>query len=123
MKRLRLTVKALAIRLADGGPKTKFNNGRISIWCRTSMKSRRQCLSWSGKGGAHGDAGTAGLTKSAADAPDAQARSVASFAAQVPAGRIGEPKDVARAALFLASDDSTYVNGIELFEDGGFAQC
>jgi NAD(P)-dependent dehydrogenase (short-subunit alcohol dehydrogenase family) len=40
----------------------------------------------------------------------------------VPMGRIGEPDEVAKAALFLASDDSSFVTGIELFVDGGRAQ-
>lgn len=35
-------------------------------------------------------------------------------------GRIGEPEDVARAALYLASDDSQFVNGVHLFVDNGF---
>lgn len=39
-----------------------------------------------------------------------------------PAGRFGRPEEIARAALFLASDDSTYVLGAELAVDGGFAQ-
>lgn len=42
--------------------------------------------------------------------------------AAVPLGRIGEPAEVAKVALFLASDDSSFVNGIELFVDGGMAQ-
>jgi NAD(P)-dependent dehydrogenase (short-subunit alcohol dehydrogenase family) len=37
----------------------------------------------------------------------------------IPLGRWGEPEDVAKAALFLASDDSTYVNAVELMVDGG----
>ena len=45
-----------------------------------------------------------------------------SFAAAVPLGRMGTPDEVANAAVFLASDDSSYVTGIELFVDGGLAQ-
>ena len=44
------------------------------------------------------------------------------FAAAVPMGRMGRPDEVANAAVFLASDDSSYVTGIELFVDGGMAQ-
>jgi NAD(P)-dependent dehydrogenase (short-subunit alcohol dehydrogenase family) len=40
----------------------------------------------------------------------------------VPLGRIGTPDDLGKAAVFLASDDSAYVTGIELFVDGGAAQ-
>ncbi len=40
----------------------------------------------------------------------------------VPLGRLGTPDDTAKVAVFLASDDSAYVNGIELFADGGVAQ-
>jgi NAD(P)-dependent dehydrogenase (short-subunit alcohol dehydrogenase family) len=37
-------------------------------------------------------------------------------------GRIGQPEKIARAALFLASDDSSFVTGVELCVDGGLAQ-
>jgi NAD(P)-dependent dehydrogenase (short-subunit alcohol dehydrogenase family) len=37
-------------------------------------------------------------------------------------GRIGEPDEIAKAALFLASDGSSFITGIELFVDGGRAQ-
>jgi NAD(P)-dependent dehydrogenase (short-subunit alcohol dehydrogenase family) len=40
----------------------------------------------------------------------------------IPMGRVGEPDEVAKAALFLASDDSSFITGIELFVDGGRAQ-
>jgi NAD(P)-dependent dehydrogenase (short-subunit alcohol dehydrogenase family) len=57
-----------------------------------------------------------GVTREQADAFKAHA------VAAVPLGRIGTPDEVAKAAVFLASDDSSYVTGIELCVDGGMAQ-
>jgi len=44
------------------------------------------------------------------------------LAASAPMNRIGTPDEIAKAAVFLASDDSSYITGIELFVDGGTAQ-
>jgi NAD(P)-dependent dehydrogenase (short-subunit alcohol dehydrogenase family) len=44
------------------------------------------------------------------------------ISANVSLGRLGVPDDIAKAVVFLASDDSSYVTGTELFVDGGFAQ-
>lgn len=46
----------------------------------------------------------------------------AGVASQIPLGRYGEPDEIAKAVVFLVSDDSSFVSGIELFVDGGMTQ-
>jgi NAD(P)-dependent dehydrogenase (short-subunit alcohol dehydrogenase family) len=47
---------------------------------------------------------------------------LAFLTAKSPIGRIGEPEEIAAVAAFLASDAASYVNGVELFADGGASQ-
>ncbi len=44
------------------------------------------------------------------------------ISSSVPLGRFGTPDEIAKAVVFLASDDASYITGAELFVDGGFAQ-
>jgi NAD(P)-dependent dehydrogenase (short-subunit alcohol dehydrogenase family) len=71
------------------------------------------------------------LTPGATDTPIAKTlfktqeqvdKVIAHFKSLTPLGRLGRPEEVASAALFLASDDSSYSTGMELLVDGGFAQ-
>src|SRR5712672_1646156 len=50
------------------------------------------------------------------------AEAIARIVSTIPMGRMGESDEIAKAALFLASDDSSFVTGIELFVDGGRGQ-
>ena len=65
---------------------------------------------------------TAGLVELAGPDAAAQQGLLDFMAGQVPLGRVGQPAEIAKAVLFLASDQASFVNGIELFVDGGMAQ-
>jgi NAD(P)-dependent dehydrogenase (short-subunit alcohol dehydrogenase family) len=54
--------------------------------------------------------------------PEQEEEFLAGLAANIPLGRVGDPDEIGKAAVFLASDASSFVNGIELFVDGGMAQ-
>jgi NAD(P)-dependent dehydrogenase (short-subunit alcohol dehydrogenase family) len=47
---------------------------------------------------------------------------VDSQANNIPLGRVGTPDEIAKAVVFLTCDDSSFINSIELFVDGGIAQ-
>jgi NAD(P)-dependent dehydrogenase (short-subunit alcohol dehydrogenase family) len=65
---------------------------------------------------------TPGLVELAGTDPAAQQGLLDYMASQVPIGRVAEPDEVAKAVLFLASDDSAFMAGSELAIDGGVAQ-
>ena len=83
----------------------------------TDMKSRRIRVNAISPGSTD-TPGLRGLWGSS-EAGQQRAKAVASL---VPLGRLGTPDEIAKAVVFLASDDSSYVTGVELFVDGGMAQ-
>src|SRR5580693_1017849 len=64
---------------------------------------------------------TPGLSKLMASSEAGRQR-IAAISTIVPLGRLGTPDEIAKAVVFLASGDSSYITGTELFVDGGFAQ-
>ena len=64
---------------------------------------------------------TAALEK-AGIPPEMMEQAIAGFTTQVPLGRRGKPEEIAGPVMFLASDESSYITGIELAVDGGMAQ-
>ena len=65
---------------------------------------------------------TPGLVELAGTDAQAQQGLLDYLTTQIPLGRVGEPDEVAKAVTFLASDDASFVNGTELYVDGGQAQ-
>ncbi|HZE72909.1 MAG TPA: SDR family oxidoreductase [Pyrinomonadaceae bacterium] len=83
----------------------------------TDLKARRIRVNAVSPGGTD----TPGLSGLLASAEAGQER-LKMISATVPLGRLGTPDEIAKAVVFLASDDSSYITGTELFVDGGFAQ-
>jgi NAD(P)-dependent dehydrogenase (short-subunit alcohol dehydrogenase family) len=83
----------------------------------TDLKSRRIRVN----AVSPGPIDTAGL-RELLGSSDAGKQRLESIGSIVPMGRLGEADEIAKAVVFLASDDSSYVTGIELFVDGGLAQ-
>jgi NAD(P)-dependent dehydrogenase (short-subunit alcohol dehydrogenase family) len=65
---------------------------------------------------------TPGLIELAGEDEQAQQGLLDYLASRIPLGRVGEAEEIGKAVLFLASDDASFVNGAELFADGGQAQ-
>jgi NAD(P)-dependent dehydrogenase (short-subunit alcohol dehydrogenase family) len=82
----------------------------------TDLKERRIRVNAVSPGGTD----TPGFSDLLASTSDSHYRVKISNA--VPLGRLGTPDEIANAVVFLASDDSTYITGTELFVDGGFSQ-
>jgi NAD(P)-dependent dehydrogenase (short-subunit alcohol dehydrogenase family) len=68
-----------------------------------------------------GSIDTPGLSNLLASSETGQQR-LKTISNSVPLGRLGVPDEIAKAVIFLASSDSSYITGTELFVDGGFAQ-
>lgn len=116
--------------ILTGSTTSVMGTPAFSIYSATKAAVRNLARSWTldlkGRGIrvnvlAPGATATPGLLGLAPTAEDYKAITDVMIG-QIPLGRLGRPEEIAGAALFLASDDSSYVNGAELFVDGGFAQ-
>jgi NAD(P)-dependent dehydrogenase (short-subunit alcohol dehydrogenase family) len=84
---------------------------------RTDIKDRRIRVN----AVSPGSIDTPGLNELLASSPVGEER-LQRIQNSIPLSRLGTPEEIAKAVVFLASDDSSYITGTELFVDGGFAQ-
>jgi len=114
-----------------GSTTSVLGTANFSIYSATKAAVRNLARSWilDLKGRAirvntlsPGPIHTPGLVELAGPDPAQEQGLLDYLTTQVPLGRMGQPEDIAKAAVFLASDDAAFVNGIELFADGGQAQ-
>ena len=83
----------------------------------TDLKSRRIRVNAISPGSID----TPGFSELIASSETGQQR-LKALSSVVPMGRLGQPEEIAKAVVFLASDDASFITGAELFVDGGFAQ-
>jgi len=114
-----------------GSTTSSTGTANFSIYSATKAAVRNLARSWvlDLKGRAirvntlsPGPIHTPGLVELAGPDRTQQQGLVDHLTSQIPIGRIGQPDDIAKAAVFLASEDSSFITGIELFADGGIAQ-
>jgi NAD(P)-dependent dehydrogenase (short-subunit alcohol dehydrogenase family) len=137
VKGLLFTVQKALPLLQDGGSiilNASINSIKgepaLSVYCATKAAIRSFARSWTLDLQARkirvnavspGSTNTPGL--SALGLTEEQRKQfLTSRAATIPLGRLGDPDEIAKAVVFLASDDSSFITGIELFVDGGQAQ-
>jgi NAD(P)-dependent dehydrogenase (short-subunit alcohol dehydrogenase family) len=137
VKGLLFTVQKALPLLQDGGSiilNASINSIKVapalSVYCATKAAIRSFARSWTLDLQARkirvnavspGSTDTPGL--SGLGLTEEQSKQIVTSAVStIPLGRLGDPDDIAKAVVFLASDDSSFITGIELFVDGGQAQ-
>jgi NAD(P)-dependent dehydrogenase (short-subunit alcohol dehydrogenase family) len=102
----------------------------LSVYCATKAAVRSFARSWTldlkdrkirVNAISPGPIETPGLNGLAASEQERE-QLMRGFVSTIPLGRLGDPDEVAKVAAFLASDDSSFITGIELFVDGGSGQ-
>ena len=129
-KALPLLIKGASI-ILTGSTTSITGTATFSVYSASKAAVRNFARSWildlKGQGIrvnvlSPGPTETPGLVGLAGDDKSQQQGLLDYLATQVPLGRVARPEEIARAAVFLASDDASFVNGVELFADGGQAQ-